>query len=262
MPPDETPHANRITTSCPACGKPYRLDASFVGRQARCKQCGDTFTIVPDEPALARDTGVPPVGPLSTAETAVARAAGQSLCAVCQAPLQAGEDIVTCPDCEAPYHRECWDYNGGCGLYGCDQAPETELLQDVEIPVSYWGKEEKNCPRCGQVIQAAAVRCRFCGATFSSAAPEDSARYRRRTAVEMNLPRIRKAGIWLLVFSVISCTAPVAAIIGIFWYLGHREEIKALPGMYSAMCKIAVGVAVAQTVLLIVMAVAFSIAGG
>lgn len=38
----------------------------------------------------------------------------QYTCPVCHKPFQTGEDIVVCPECGAPHHRECYEQNGNC----------------------------------------------------------------------------------------------------------------------------------------------------
>jgi len=43
----------------------------------------------------------------------------ESQCQVCGEPLVA--DLVYCPGCRTPHHRECWDYFGGCSTYACGQ---------------------------------------------------------------------------------------------------------------------------------------------
>ncbi len=161
---------------------------------------------------------------------------------------------MNCPGCHAPYHSDCWEYNKGCGVYGCPQVPPTEKLGTLEVPVSFWGKEEKNCPRCNRVILAAATRCRYCGATFKSAQPESNSEFHNRAAVEASLPGLHRACIWLLVFSALTCTAPIAAVVGGLWYHSHRKEFAALPALYGAIAKIGVGVALAQTAMVIVFA--------
>ena len=35
-------------------------------------------------------------------------------CKVCQEPFKDGDDIVVCPDCGTPYHRECYKKAGKC----------------------------------------------------------------------------------------------------------------------------------------------------
>jgi hypothetical protein len=39
--------------------------------------------------------------------------AGES-CFHCQQPFTPEDDIVVCPDCGTPYHRDCWQVNGHC----------------------------------------------------------------------------------------------------------------------------------------------------
>lgn len=40
-------------------------------------------------------------------------------CLFCQSFIKKSEDIIFCPECNSPYHLECWYENGGCALYGC-----------------------------------------------------------------------------------------------------------------------------------------------
>ena len=35
-------------------------------------------------------------------------------CQVCQKEFQKGDDIVVCPECGTPVHRECWKQLGHC----------------------------------------------------------------------------------------------------------------------------------------------------
>src|SRR5258708_3398411 len=96
--------------------------------------------------------------------TADDQTAAQGVCPVCRTP--AIDDSIDCPDCNARHQQECWIYNNGCGKYGCASAPATEKLTELEVPPSYWGKDEKECPACHNVIQAAALRCKHCGTVF------------------------------------------------------------------------------------------------
>lgn len=257
MPPARGP--NKIATSCPHCGKRFAVAAEHVGKQARCAACAQAFVIAAAEAATRAAAG--PVGSAGAAPGAAGVAEGL-LCVICQSPLAAGERTTTCPDCGGGFHEDCWQYNQGCGVYGCSQAPPTEGLSSLEIPPSYWGREEKPCPNCRQTIVAAAVRCRHCGAVFSSATPLGAGTYSAQERTKAKLPAVRKAGIWLLVFSLIPCTAPLAAVIGPFWYMKNRQTVRALPALNAALCKIAVGVALAQTGLLIICGLLASIAGG
>lgn len=183
-------------------------------------------------------------------------------CTICQCPVSGEESATECPDCHAVFHKDCWEYNGGCGVYGCSQCPPTEKLTSLEIPPSHWGREEKPCPRCSRMIAAAAVRCRWCGATFSTATPQSQGSYHADQYLQSRLPAVRTASIWLLVFSLIPCTAWLAAIIGTIWYASNRQAIRALPPARAAICKIAVGVAWLQTALFVIFFVLWNLLGG
>ena len=225
---DEPAAPNLLPVTCPRCGGHYRVAPQQLGRSARCTQCAETFV-------------------LAAPQAAPGDSQAQGLCPLCQSPIAAGESQAQCSDCRIAYHADCWEYNRGCATYGCPQAPPTEPLSTLEVPVSYWGKEEKPCPMCGQTILAAAVVCRFCGTTFASARPETAGDLHRRASLQVRLPRIRTHAIWLLIFSLVPCTAPLVTVVGAIWYHHHRSEIRELPGTSAAICKMAVGVAVGQT---------------
>jgi hypothetical protein len=166
----------------------------------------------------------------------------------------AGDEVaVACPACSACYHEECWRENNGCAVYGCSETPQVAQRSAVEIPVSYWGQETKPCPACGQGILAAAIRCRYCGATFASAQPEDADAFNRRSERDKRLPGMRRTIVWIFVLSVIPCLAPIGGLWGVIWLASHRSDVGALPSLYPALCKIGIGVSLGQTVLMILM---------
>ncbi len=182
------------------------------------------------------------------------------LCAICQSSLPSTDNEThRCPDCNTLYHEDCWEDNRGCAIYGCPGVPETEHLEAIEIPVSHWGREKKPCPKCGTEILAAAVRCRQCGTVFSSADPIEKKEYRDLQAAKERFPALRKGIILILVFCIIPCSAPVAAIIGLFWYISNRKAIAVMPTLYTGLCKVAFGVSIGQTVLIVIMLVLYSI---
>lgn len=41
-------------------------------------------------------------------------------CQVCGTPPDPKETVI-CDRCGAPHHAECWEYNGGCAIFGCKQ---------------------------------------------------------------------------------------------------------------------------------------------
>ncbi|MCI0340779.1 MAG: hypothetical protein L0216_06450 [Planctomycetales bacterium] len=54
--------------------------------------------------------------PAATAETA-------PVCAVCVTEIP-GPARHFCPECGAPHHRDCWDWAGRCGTFGCEAKAE------------------------------------------------------------------------------------------------------------------------------------------
>lgn len=43
----------------------------------------------------------------------------QVRCQVCGDAIH--DDVVYCRRCRTPHHRECWEYNGRCAVYGCGE---------------------------------------------------------------------------------------------------------------------------------------------
>ena len=211
---------------------------------------------------------MPPLAPavevsqVSEAEALPNAAQRVAVCAICQSPFGDEEVRTACPDCHAEYHADCWQENGGCAVYGCPQVPQVEARRSVEIPVSFWGQENKPCPACGREILAAAVRCRHCGATFASAQPEDREEFNQRAALDARLPKTRQWAIALFVLSILPCTAPVGGVWSLIWYPLHRQELAALPPIYPALTKIGIAVGLGQTVVLALMGMLYSITRG
>lgn len=48
---------------------------------------------------------------------------GPSHCPVCADPDPT--DRIPCPACGVRYHQDCWEYSGGCAIYGCRAAAPT-----------------------------------------------------------------------------------------------------------------------------------------
>ena len=174
-------------------------------------------------------------------------------CAFCQSEIRQDHRRVACADCDARYHAECWDLNGGCAVYGCAQAPPVEKRNELEIPPAYWGQEAKPCPVCGKEILAAALRCRYCGATFSSSRPESGVEFEQRRVAAMRGPELRRKSIWLFVLCTVSCTAPLAAFVGCWWYRRHRKAVSALPGLYRTLCLLGLSLGLGQSAVLVIM---------
>ena len=50
-------------------------------------------------------------------------------CPICALP-PAGPTHV-CPDCAAILHRDCWEYQGGCGRYGCGVKTRKVMVEAI-----------------------------------------------------------------------------------------------------------------------------------
>jgi hypothetical protein len=144
-------------------------------------------------------------------------------------------------------------------VYGCSKVPPTEKLADVEIPVAYWGQENKPCPVCGNSILAVALRCRFCGTTFDTARPQDHAEFSQEAARKMREPSLRKTAVWILILGLIPFTAPFTAIFGGIWYMKNKRDLAAMPIVSRALSLIGLCVGAGQTILMIVLIVLFSL---
>ena len=127
------------------------------------------------------------------------------------------------------------------------QTPATQPRTDLEIPVSYWGQQHKQCPSCGTQIMAAALRCRNCGATFASARPEDSDTFRSRATQQTRRPGIQKMAIVVAALCIIPCFSPVGLLIAAIWYPLRRKELATLPGLYRTLLIVGMIVAVILT---------------
>ena len=42
-------------------------------------------------------------------------------CPVCGCQVEKSDASLCCPRCSTPHHRECWDYTGGCAIFGCSK---------------------------------------------------------------------------------------------------------------------------------------------
>ena len=91
-------------------------------------------------------------------------------CPVCGRHLHENDDVVVCPDCGTPQHRECWLEEGHCAnagrheegfVWGADSvpappAPEMKLIHS----------DMKICPSCGSENPADSPVCGKCGSSL------------------------------------------------------------------------------------------------
>lgn len=85
---------------------------------------------------------------------------GQS-CPVCGQHFGESDDVVVCPDCGAPHHRECWQQEGHCH-FAADHGTERQWAKPdtEEQPVD---RTTRKCPNCGRENPEFAEFCSYCG---------------------------------------------------------------------------------------------------
>ena len=85
-----------------------------------------------------------------------------SKCPLCHQTLGAGEDIVVCPKCGAPYHRACYQKEGHCLFEEAHACGESwEAYQSAQQP--YDGEAALRCPKCGTTNPPDGLFCQICG---------------------------------------------------------------------------------------------------
>lgn len=100
-------------------------------------------------------------------------------CAVCSAYLFEEDDVVFCPTCGAPHHRDCYNYIGKCALenlHGTDkQYKKSETLEQEQkgengnntVPKS----NTKTCRGCMKAYPSDARFCPYCGLPSENFSP-------------------------------------------------------------------------------------------
>ena len=82
-------------------------------------------------------------------------------CPVCEQAFTDTDDIVVCPDCGTPYHRDCWKKVGAC-IHRSEHAAGFEWQPEIG-PEAVKAAHEATCPNCGTRNTPGAARCSHCG---------------------------------------------------------------------------------------------------
>ena len=81
-------------------------------------------------------------------------------CPVCCCEILPEEDRISCPDCGMLYHKDCWEDNKGCAIFGCKSAQ----CLDVHLNQKTASAEDAvSCPWCHSSLSPKIVKCPFCG---------------------------------------------------------------------------------------------------
>ncbi|MDD6175211.1 MAG: RING finger protein [Firmicutes bacterium] len=98
-------------------------------------------------------------------------------CPVCHAYLMEDDDIVVCPECGAPHHRECWKSIGHCGCEQLHAEGKTWAMPAKEDPAPDAQGVKKLCPACHAPNAPDALFCSRCGSPMQQEAPFSGGAY-------------------------------------------------------------------------------------
>lgn len=88
-------------------------------------------------------------------------------CPVCEKPFLKDDDVVVCPECGAPYHRECYAKEGKCVFDELhEQGKEWQPPEPPRAPDTSAEIKDRECPACGTLNGHSALFCSRCGASL------------------------------------------------------------------------------------------------
>lgn len=91
-------------------------------------------------------------------------------CQVCNKTLNKDDEVVVCPICGAPHHKDCYSSLGHCGL---EESHGTENQYDLLIKKQQAESEaakqvkKQSCPQCNRLIEEDAAFCPYCGTSMN-----------------------------------------------------------------------------------------------
>lgn len=90
-------------------------------------------------------------------------------CVLCGEVFTENDDVVVCPQCGSPHHRECYKKDNKCA----NEALHAEGFRWNSARASEPEEETKICPMCGYKNGKYAVNCARCGVSLADEAADD-----------------------------------------------------------------------------------------
>jgi hypothetical protein len=207
----------------------------------RCPKCkaevvaGGAPTAESAEAGAGGTLSQPTVAGASAAAIAADESIAGLSCPICLSTIQHGELAHRCVECDLVHHEECWIEIGGCGTFGCKQAPPIDKSESsAQAPLTAWG-DTKDCPVCGERIKSIALKCRYCGSTFDTVDPLTVADLRTKAAERQKLGSVKQTVITLFAISLLGCAAPIIAVIAAIYVPAKRRELAKCGPLYKIM---------------------------
>lgn len=86
-------------------------------------------------------------------------------CIACRNEFDAEDDIVVCPECGTPYHRDCWNAHGHCINTALHETGESWTRPEPSAEEKETSGELA-CPNCGSKNDAGSLFCTQCGCSI------------------------------------------------------------------------------------------------
>lgn len=88
-------------------------------------------------------------------------------CPICSKEFTTEDDVVVCPKCGAPYHRDCYEQEGRCIFLDLHRSKEAWKDENNDAPPEQETDiKQKKCKFCGHMNDENAVTCEQCGRYF------------------------------------------------------------------------------------------------
>lgn len=87
-------------------------------------------------------------------------------CPVCDQQFKSGDDIVVCPECGAPHHRECYEATGQCfykDKHSDDFSFEEASSENNPKTDNDKDNDTVTCPKCNHINEDTTFYCEKCG---------------------------------------------------------------------------------------------------